>query len=544
VAVGRPRPAESGIPTDARPGAGAAADGRWPGLPVTLGERVAELKPLDSDLADRVFRGTPIGMALVTAPGTITWANPAYFEMTGRGTTLLGMDFHDIPEMDGTWSPMVRNAMDAALISGASARFQSVRTRYRERAGGVFLDVDVRPLEHRAGEPRRGVVRVWDVTERVKEHDRALLFYESFRSSTNAMQLTDARGIMLDVNPAFEKIYGYSREECLGQNASLVRDPQTSPEVYQEMWADLLDPARGSWSGEILNRDRNGAERPVLLSITAIRYGTAVVTHYLGVAVDLSQQRNWELRAAHPDRLIAVGQLAAGVAHEINTPLANVMLVAESLRRRSSDPWVLRRLDTMTTQIEVAARIVRGLLDFARREEPHTTDLDLVEVAKEAVGFLRGKQSADVDIVETYPQGSLWVLADRGQLVQVFTNILNNAYDAMDGAGRIEVAVRARGDRAEVEIIDHGPGIAVEALSQIFEPFFTTKAEGGGTGLGLAISHGIIQSHHGTIEARNVPGAGAGFLLSLPLRTLAPSGDDPLAPAELPAGERTPSPVP
>ena len=489
---------------------------------VSTAGAAVEPEPLDPELLARAFRSAPVGLALITAPGTITRANHAYFEMTGQSRSLLGTDFHEIPDTDGTWAVGIRSAMDAALRSGAAAAFRSVRERRPNGSPAVYLDVDVRPLDPRGDEPRKVLLMVRDVSDRVQEHERADLFYESFRSSTNVMQLTDAQGIIVDVNPAYERIYGYSREECIGRKPNLVRSQHTPPEVYQRMWKDLLDPARGYWSGEVLNRDRKGRERPVLLTITAIRDSSGTVTHYLGVAVDLSEQQSWELRAAHADKLASVGQLAAGVAHEINTPLANMMLVAESLRRRSQDPWVLSRVDRMTEQVEVAARIVRGLLDFARREEPHTTDLDLVEVAKESMAFLTGKQSPDVEIAESYPAIPVPILGDRRQLMQVVTNILNNAYDAMDGKGRIEVSVREQGNRAELEIIDHGPGIPSEAMPHIFEPFYTTKPEGQGTGLGLAICHGIVQSHHGVITARNVPGAGAGFLISLPLRVPPP----------------------
>ena len=479
--------------------------------------------PLDRDLAEEVFRRAPIGLAVVEAPGTVTWASAGYFAITGRDPTLVGSDFHGITEGDGSWSPTIRDALDRALAHAAPAEFRSVRALHRRGSRPTFLDVDIRPLSPAVDGPARALLLIRDVTERVEEHERARLFYESFRSSTNAMQLTDAQGIMLDVNPAYERIYGYSRAECIGRRPNLVRSRHTPKELYERMWADLTDPARGYWSGEVLNRDRKGRERPVLLSITAIRDATGASTHYLGVAVDLSEQRSWELRAAHADKLASVGQLAAGVAHEINTPLANVMLVAESLRRRTDDGWVRARLDTMTEQIDVAARIVRGLLDFARREAPHTTELDLVAVARSAVEFLRGKQSADVQIEETYPTDPVTILGDRGQLVQVVTNILNNAYDAMHGRGGIRIVVRAQGNRAELEVVDQGPGIPPEVLPHIFEPFFTTKPEGEGTGLGLAICHGIVQAHHGTITARNVPGAGAGFLVAFPVRGSPPA---------------------
>jgi PAS domain S-box-containing protein len=476
-----------------------------------------ERPALDRSTSGPVLESLPVGLAVIVAPGRITWANPAYFVTTGRNPSIVGTDFHQILEEDGSWSTPIRDAVDAALRSEISSSFRSVRARYRHQSGGAYLDIDVRPLPAWPGTPARAVLMIRDVSDRVEEHRRALLFYQSFRSSTNPMQLTDAQGVMIDVNPAFERIYGYSREECIGRKPNLVRSRHTPPELYERMWRELVDPERGYWSGELLNRDRHGRERPVLLSVTAIRTPTGEVTHYLGVAVDLSEQRSWELRAAHADKLASVGQLAAGVAHEINTPLANVMLVAESLRRRARDPWTLSRLDTMTDQVEAAARIVRGLLDFARRETPHMAELDLAMVARDSVEFLRGKQSADVEVEESYPATPVPVLGDRGQLMQVATNILNNAYDAMEGKGSLRISVRIQGARAELVVVDRGPGIPPEALPHLFEPFFTTKPEGRGTGLGLAICHGIVQSHHGSILARNAPGAGAEVLVSLPL---------------------------
>ncbi len=481
----------------------------------------------DRAAAEAVVRVAPVGFAVITAPGQVSWANPAYFELTGRSPEFLGTDFHAILEEDGSWSAPIREAVDAALNDGSSSAFPSIRARYRRSATGVYLDVDVRPLPETEAGAARALLMIRDVTGPFEDQERARLFYEAFRTSTNAMQLTDARGVMIDVNPAYEKIYGYSRAECIGRKPNLVRSRHTPDEVYERMWLDLTEPHRGYWSGEILNRDKKGRERPVLLTITAIRRPSKEVTHYLGVAVDLSEQRSWELRAAHADKLASVGQLAAGVAHEINTPLANLMLLQESLRRKTRDPWMLARLATMTEQVEAAARIVRGLLDFSRREEPRTASLDLISVATDSVAFLRGKQSADVEILEEYPPGPVSVLGDRGQVMQVLTNILNNAYDAMEGRGEIRISIRVAGPRAEVEVIDNGTGIPPEVLPHIFEPFFTTKPEGQGTGLGLAICHGIVQAHHGTITARNVPGAGAGVLISLPIHAAPPRSDPP-----------------
>ena len=471
--------------------------------------------------ADRPYlealENVPFGLAVIEDPGTITWANSSYFAVTGRSPSIVGRDFHTILEDDGSWARAIRAAVGSALADGESTAFRSVRARYRAREEGVYLDVDVRPMGPNRQGRRRALLVVRDVSDRVLEHERAQLFYKAFLTSTDAMELTDPEGVIVDVNPAFERIYGYARHECIGRKPNLVSSPQTPPSLYQTMWNALLDPARGTWTGEIVNRDRAGNDRPVLLSITAIRDATGAVTHYLGVVVDMSEQRRLELQAAHSDKLASIGQLAAGVAHEINTPLANVMLITESLKRRTTDSWALSRIETLSNEVDVAARIVRGLLDFARRSEPHPTELDLTTVCRESVAFLQGKQSADIEIEEDYPEEPVMVNGDRGQLMQVVTNLLNNSSDAMSGRGTIRISVRRRGPHAELEVLDHGPGIAAEILPHIFEPFFTTKPEGQGTGLGLAICHGIIQSHHGTIVARNDADAGASFVVTLPL---------------------------
>jgi len=484
--------------------------------------------PLLTDRSLAILEGVPAGIALITAPGIIRWANPAYFEATGRGRELLGRDIHEILESDGTWSEPIRGAVDAALRSGASSTFPSVRARYRNEDAPVYLDVDIRRLAADGDRPGEVLLMIRDVTDRVREQERAALFYASFRGSTNAMQLTDANGVMVDVNPAFERIYGYSRAECVGRRPNLVRSRYTPVEVYEQMWKDLKDPDRGYWSGELLNRDRRGREHPVLLSITAIRDAHHVITHFIGVSVDRTEQREWEMASAHLERLSSMGQLAAGIAHEINTPLANVMLISESLRRRSQDPQFLERLGTLQAQVDVAARIVRSLLDFARRDTPSVADVDLAEVARESVRFLQGKQSMDVEVVEELPGDGLPVRGDRGQLLQVVTNLLNNAYDAQKGVGRIVVRGHRRGRWAELEVVDAGPGISPEVLPHLFEPFFTTKPEGAGTGLGLAICHGIVQSHHGSIRGQNVGDGGASFVIALPLRE-APVGARPAA---------------
>lgn len=464
----------------------------------------------------------PVGLATVGSDARIRWANRTWPSLSRTESEGSGGFVDDVL---GVGDEESRQTLRRWIRDGTAGVLRSVRLARPGSRSGPHVDVEVRLMPPIGPDSDRLVI-VHDVTDRALEHERAVLFYKSFLTSTNAIEITDAKGVLVDVNPAFERIYGYSREECIGRKPNLVRSKATPVEVYAQLWAELLDPNRGYWSGEILNRDRWGHERPVMLTITAVRDSHGRATHYIGVAVDLTERRIWERTAAHADRLASIGRLAAGVAHEINTPLTNVMLVAESVRQRTEDPWVRSRIDTITQQVDVAARIVRGLLDFARRSEPQITHLDLNDVARNAVEFVRGKQSTNVEVEEVYPASPILVAGDRGQLNQVLTNLLNNGYEALEGSesGRLRLEVRRVGSSAEIEVADSGPGIPLEALPHLFEPFFTTKLEGKGTGLGLAICDGLVHAHHGEITAGNRPEGGACFVVRLPLAQPVPSG--------------------
>jgi len=464
----------------------------------------------------------PVALLLVDRDGTIAWANAMYraWSRDEAAPRPGSVGYLRDPLLRGTeLGAAVGRGLADASAKGTVWSAQGLPLPPVTRRTPTHADVTLSVVPAEDGQPSRLVLVLVDASARLLEQERARLHYEAFLTSTNAIEVTDREGVLIDVNPAFEATYGYSRAECVGKSPAMVASGRNRRELYERMWADLLDPTRGHWSGEVINLDRWGRERPVFLTITAVRNDAGETTHYVGVAVDLTEHKTWERAAAHSDRLASLGQLAAGVAHEINTPLANVMLVAESLRRRAADPWTRGRAETITSQVDVAARIVRGLLDFARRSEPQATRLDLTDVAREAVRFLRGKQSANVEVEERYPAEPLTILGDRGQLMQVLTNLLLNAYDALEGSaeGRIVVEARRFERDTEVEVRDSGPGIPLEALPHVFEPFFTTKPEGRGTGLGLAICHGIVQAHGGTIVARNIRGGGASLVVRLPL---------------------------
>ncbi|OGR61372.1 MAG: hypothetical protein A2X36_10630 [Elusimicrobia bacterium GWA2_69_24] len=370
-----------------------------------------------------------------------------------------------------------------------------------------------RPLR----EGRATALRGRDSQESRQDERQALAFYQAFRNSNDAKLYTDQKGTILEVNDAFVRLFGYSREESVGKTPRIVRSPKTPPAFYESLWQDILDPAKGFWRGQVLNRTKDGRDVSILLSITAVRDGGDIVG-FVSNSVDLTEHEEMQKRLATSESLAAVGSMAAIVAHEIRNPLNSIVTAANSISRQDLPP---DERETLLGIIRAESNRLNNrlsqFLQFARPRELHCDWLDLNAAVREVLKIVRAdtKLRGKVKIQERLDKGLGPTRFDGDQIRQVLWNIMLNAMQAMAGKGRLTVSTEKRDGGVLLHISDTGPGIAANQLDKLFTPFYTTKPQG--TGLGLAVADRIVSRHHGRILVERAPGGGTRFTLSLPL---------------------------
>lgn len=321
--------------------------------------------------------------------------------------------------------------------------------------------------------------------------------------------------------------------------ASLVHFPLTA--LRGRPWREVLEAA---WTPTIEQAlDAAGSDRQfeikigtTIYTVGALSLGQPVGTTVL-IFDDQTERRRLQEQLIQSEKMSAIGQLIAGVAHDLNNPLASVVGFADFLIEGAGAPEGLREpLEVIRNEAERAAKIVRSLLNFARKNEGERRLQPIGPILEETVVLLRNQLTAlkietSLQVADDIP----WIAVDANRLQQVFVNLVNNASQAMEAAGagdRIDIVATKRMDGVAIQISDNGPGVPEEIAAHVFEPFFTTKPEGEGTGLGLSICQGIIKEHGGHISLEPRPGGGAEFTVELPGRT-APTEEERPATVEL-----------
>ncbi len=319
-------------------------------------------------------------------------------------------------------------------------------------------------------------------------------------------------------NDAFVRAVGYSKQEL-----SALAFGDLVEHGFGALLSHVSAEVRehGIWRGTLLRRRRDGSSFPAACTVAALRDASGTITHFVGAERDITQDIKLRDQLVHSERLSAIGELVAGVAHEINNPLQTIIGSVELLLEEPALAGSRRDLEVVRREAARAGQIVRNLLSFVRRSAPNRTPADLNDIVR-AVVELRGYhlQQRNIRLVTELSDSAPQVLVNREEIQQIILNLVLNAEQAMTGAGQgstITIRCDTQADTATVDVADDGPGVSAEMRGRIFEPFFTTKDVGQGTGLGLSISHGIAAAHNGSLTICGSP-HGACFRLSLPLQ--------------------------
>jgi PAS domain S-box-containing protein len=327
-------------------------------------------------------------------------------------------------------------------------------------------------------------------------------------------------GRFIEVNPALVAMLEYPTTERL-RACSVWNDLFHDASEGERLHEAAVIGSLPTWV-EAHWRRYGGTPLTVRLSVRVVRDATGGIVRYEGIADDVTDRRRQEELLRRSERMATLGTTIAGVAHELNNPLAAIMGFAQILLTRPLADEDRASVQTINEEVVRTAKIVRDLLTLLRRrEQEHRTAVDLNEVAGWVVRTRRAERSEgetpppELQLSPSLPA----VLGDRSQLEVVVGHLMDNAEQAAaDGGAALCVMVRTRRESGDVilEVEDSGPGIPEESLSRIWDPFWTTRGEGRGTGLGLSVVHSIVTQHGGVVHAQNKPGGGARFVVRLP----------------------------
>ena len=349
-------------------------------------------------------------------------------------------------------------------------------------------------------------------------------------SATDGLVTIDEDHTIIGYNQGAEKMFGYSREEALGQELTLIVPPP-----YKAFHRGYLQRYLATREAHVLGRQRrltgqrrDGQEFPLSISFSVVEIHGNL--YFTAIMRDITEYKAMEDRVLQTERLAAVGNTVAHVAHEIKNPLLIIGGFARQLLRVPAfDDDARHKLSTIASEVVHLEDMVEAMRDFVRRPPAQKRQGDIgVAIAEALKLFQDSLKEHNIQVRQVAETPLPSVAFDPKQLQQVLINLFKNGQEAMPGGGEISIASRVRGPHVEVSITDTGAGMPPEVISNIFQPYFTTKEMG--TGLGLAVCQSIMQEHGGRILADSTPGRGSTFTLQLPLEEVAPGARDNLVP--------------
>jgi len=371
---------------------------------------------------------------------------------------------------------------------------------------------------------------VVNALQRKKVEERRRLLESTIEQAAEVVLITDTDGKIQYVNPVFENITGFSKDEAIGSTPRLLKSGQHGKEFYRDLW-DSLNSGK-SWKGRLINKKKDGTLYNEDTICFPVRDSAGRIANFVSVKRDITREIELEKQLLHAQKMESIGLLASGVAHDFNNMLTTIMGYSSLINSKKELPEKIRN---MLAEIERAshrgAELTSQLLTFSRKQPPKLEVINLNDIVSHAVRFLGRVLGSAIQIELDLEKNLGLIEADSSQLHQVLMNLSINARDAMPKGGKIFVktsnidieqkyilahSYAKMGPHVCLSFTDTGIGMDKDTMTRIFEPFFTTKESGKGTGLGLSIVYGIIKNHRGIINAYSEPGQGTTFKIFFP----------------------------
>jgi PAS domain S-box-containing protein len=480
-----------------------------------------------------LFETLQEGIYIVTPEDEILDVNPALVRILGYDSKseLLAKKVTDIFP-DEALRTVIRQEVDRQpVLAGREISLL--------RKDGVFITCLNTAAAVR--DPTGRIIRyqgaLMDITER-REIERRLHKQQEFahklvESFPDLILVLDTQARYTFVSPRCREVLGYLDDEI----GEMKLGDRTHPEDHPRLMAlfkDIVNGQQSFASLELRVRHKLGEWRRILFNFSPLFDESEKIEGVVLSGRDVTDLKRLEEQLIQAEKLAAMGQMLAGVAHELNNPLTAILGVTELVREREGlDESMKRQLDLTHRQARRAARIVQNLLEFSLPASPQRKVIDLSTIIERTLQLHEHSLRRNQVAVDFTPRSDLPpVVGDANQLIQVFLNLVSNAEQAIREvreSGRIQIRLSAASGNVIVTVQDDGVGISPEAMPKLFDPFYTTKRPGGGTGLGLSICLSIAREHGGTIQAESLPGGGSAFRVYLPAGEAEPqsSGEAP-----------------
>jgi PAS domain S-box-containing protein len=437
--------------------------------------------------------------------------------------------------------------MDRFHTNGQTDKASPVRRAdltLTNRKGAQFDVETVATSIYQSGDRTGMVFALRDITPRNKARDELTRLATTVEQAAEMILITDVRGIIDYVNPAFERVTGFTREEAVGRNCNILKSDKHDKEVYRDLWETIT--LGRVWRGRLTNKRKDGSFFEIEETISPVFDSSGKIMNYAAVMRDITTEVVLEKHLRESQKLEGIARLAGGVAHDFNNLLTTVMGNLEIARAKAPQE-VQKFLDNAEKACVRGASLVHQMLLYSRESEPKAVPLDPNRLVEEVVSLVRQSVDRRIEVVAQTERNCRPVKADPGQLHQVLLNLILNARDAIEerveqltahhsgqpsserflisvctelvevGDEIQKLCVEAEpGEYTRLTVSDNGSGMTRETLDHVFEPFFTTKPEGKGTGLGLSSVYGIVANHGGWIDVLSEEEVGSTFSIYLP----------------------------